>query len=93
VTGQQIFRHSVDFAGVPTADCDLHTTGGNVKAKLPASAAVTIDADTTGGSVATQLPVQIEGKHHENRLHGTINGGGPTLKLHTMGGDIDIIKR
>ncbi len=84
---------SADFATAPKADCDLHTNGGTVTAKLPESAAVTLDAQTMGGSVSSELPVQTEGKHSGSSLHGKINGGGPLLKLQTMGGDIRVTKR
>jgi tRNA A-37 threonylcarbamoyl transferase component Bud32 len=84
---------SADFATAPGSDSELRTMGGNVTATLPSSAAFTIDAETMGGSANTELPVQIEGKHHHSHLHGTVNGGGPTLKLHTMGGSIDVNKR
>lgn len=82
-----------DFAVPPNSDSDLRTMGGNVTARLPASAAFTVDAETLGGSIKTELPVQIEGKHHASHLQGTVNGGGPILRLHTMGGNIDITKR
>jgi tRNA A-37 threonylcarbamoyl transferase component Bud32/DUF4097 and DUF4098 domain-containing protein YvlB len=84
---------SADFATAPGSDSELKTMGGNVTARLPASAAFTIEADTMGGSVDTDLPVQREGKHQDSHLRGTVNGGGPTLRLHTMGGNIDIAKR
>jgi DUF4097 and DUF4098 domain-containing protein YvlB len=84
---------SADFLVAPHSDCELRTMGGNVTARLPASAAFTVEADTMGGSVNTELPVQIEGKHKDSHLHGTVNGGGPVLKLHTMGGNIEITGR
>jgi tRNA A-37 threonylcarbamoyl transferase component Bud32 len=84
---------SADFAAAPKADCDLHTSGGTVTVKLPELAAITLDAQTLGGSVNSQLPVQTEGKHQGSSLHGKINGGGPLLKLQTMGGDINVTKR
>jgi serine/threonine protein kinase/DUF4097 and DUF4098 domain-containing protein YvlB len=84
---------SSDFATAPKSDCELHTMGGNVTANLPPSSVVTINAHTTGGSVTTDLPVQNGGKSHENSLMGTLNGGGPLLKLSTLGGNIDVLKR
>jgi DUF4097 and DUF4098 domain-containing protein YvlB/predicted Ser/Thr protein kinase len=84
---------SADFAVAPKSDCQLHTSGGNVTAKIPNTAAVTLDAHTEGGSVRTDLPVQVEGKVQGSMLRGTINGGGPLLKLETAGGDIEILKR
>ena len=82
---------TASFASVPTADCELNTSGGSVRARLPSSAHITLDAETAGGSVSSELPVQ--GTHHDSRLSGTVNGGGPTIKLRTSGGDIRIAQQ
>lgn len=84
---------SANFAVAPKSDCDLHTSGGNVTARIPASSALNVDAHTWGGSVRTDLPVQVEGQVHDSSLHGTLNGGGPQLKLETMGGNVEVLKR
>ncbi|HEU5396064.1 MAG TPA: protein kinase [Verrucomicrobiae bacterium] len=81
---------SVDFAVAPSADCELHTSGGNVTATIPETAAITVDAHTAGGEVRTDLPVQVEGKFRGSTLQGTMHGGGPVLKLQTMGGNINL---
>jgi DUF4097 and DUF4098 domain-containing protein YvlB len=84
---------SADFAAAPTSYCDLRTAGGGVVAKLPGSAKLTLDAETMGGEVTSDLKVQTAGKHQGGHLQGTINGGGPVLKLRTMGGDIKVVER
>ena len=84
---------SAEFAAAPKADCELRTEGGSVTARLPHGAAVTLDAHTEGGSVRTDLPVQVEGQFHNSTLKGTINGGGPLLKLETEGGNIEVLKQ
>jgi DUF4097 and DUF4098 domain-containing protein YvlB len=84
---------SAEFAAAPNADCELTTSGGNIHARLPIGAAITLDAHTLGGSVRTDLPIQIEGHHHDSSLKGTLNGGGPVLKLETAGGSIEVLKR
>jgi DUF4097 and DUF4098 domain-containing protein YvlB len=83
---------SADFAAAPKSDCELHTMGGSVTARIPANAALTLDAHTMGGSVSSDLAVQVQGKVHAGSLKGTINGGGPLLKLETMGGGIEVLK-
>jgi serine/threonine protein kinase len=84
---------TADFAAAPKADCVLSTLGGSVTARLPATAAVTLDARTVGGGAKSDLPVQVEGATDGSTLRGTINGGGPSLKLETMGGSIRVLKR
>ena len=84
---------TADFAAAPKADCVLSTLGGSVTARLPATAAVTLDAHTVGGGAKSDLPVQTEGATDGSTLRGKINGGGPSLKLETMGGSIHVLKR
>jgi hypothetical protein len=81
---------SADFAAAPKEDCDLHTMGGNVTAQIPDSAAVNLDAHTMGGSVSSDLPITTNGSHPNNSLQGRINGGGPVLKLETVGGNVEL---
>jgi len=84
---------SADFATAPTADCELHTMGGNVTVRLPDTAAVTLDGHTMGGAVKTDFPIQTKEGFGNDSLDGPVNGGGPTLKMDTTGGNIEIWKR
>jgi hypothetical protein len=84
---------SADFAASPTGDSLLKSNGGGVTVRLPETAAVTLDAHTDGGMVKSDLPVLTEGANGRDALRGTINGGGPSLKLETMGGNIQVGKR
>jgi hypothetical protein len=84
---------SADFASAPKADCELHTMSGSVTARIPVTCAITVDAHTMNGGVKTDLPVQVEGRVHAGTLRGMINGGGPLLKLGTMSGGIELLRR
>jgi TM2 domain-containing membrane protein YozV/predicted Ser/Thr protein kinase len=84
---------SADFATAPAADCELTTSGGNVIAHLPANAAVTVDAHTEGGSASSDFPISSSHGFVNQTLKGPINGGGPRLKMETMGGMIEVLKR
>jgi hypothetical protein len=84
---------SANFDAAPKADCELHTMGGSVTVRLPSTAAVTLDAHTLGGTVTSDLPVQAEGQVNGGTLKGKINGGGPLLKLETMGGSIHVLQQ
>jgi DUF4097 and DUF4098 domain-containing protein YvlB len=79
----------------PSGDCRLETSGGSIKVSLSDKVAVDVDAKTSGGGVRTELPVAavVHGEHKPNVLQGKINGGGPTLSLHTSGGGILLSKR
>ena len=77
----------------PDGDCSLETTGGSVAAYLVEDIAVDVDAQTTGGHVSTDVPIIVQGKIRGNRVQGTINDGGPLLKLRTFGGSVHLRKK
>lgn len=83
---------SADFAAAPSADCGLHTSGGNVTVRLPENAAVTFDARTDGGEIRTDFPVTVQHEFASDRLSEALNGGGPLVKMQTEGGNIEIEK-
>jgi hypothetical protein len=70
----------------------LGTTNGGIKVALPRTLAATVDASTTNGRINTELPVTTTSVHR-SALRGTLNGGGPELKLSTTNGGIDIVAR
>lgn len=73
---------------------DLETMGGSINASLVPDIAATVEAKVLGGSVTTEFPVTVEasGTVKPDQLQGTINGGGPLLKLRAMGGNIILRK-
>ena len=76
----------------PEGDCLLETAGGNVTAYLVEDIALDVDAQSAGGRVATDVPVTtvVQGKINKGKLQGTLNGGGPLLKLRTVGGSVHL---
>lgn len=78
----------------PQGECSFRTSAGSVTITLIPDIAVDVDAETSAGSVSTDFVVTsfIQGKVPRNRLKGSINGGGPLLKLHTSAGSIRLQK-
>jgi DUF4097 and DUF4098 domain-containing protein YvlB len=73
----------------PTRDCSLSTSGGTVTLYLDPALALDIDAHASAGKVRSDIPVG--GKTEDRRrLRGSINGGGPTVRLHSSGGGVRI---
>jgi len=76
----------------------LQTSGlGKIDVTLSPKAAVNIDAETQG-SISSDIDFQdidfqVKGPLTEHRLKGTINGGGPLLKLRTSLGEIRLKKK
>jgi len=75
-----------------TGDVSLATSGGGVTVKVPADAAFNLDAETSGGGVSCDLPVTAKGAFEHDRIKGTVNGGGPVLRLRSSGGGIHVQK-
>lgn len=83
------------FVGGLRGDSQLSTSGGKVRVGMPTTTGFRLDASTSGGEVKAEgLIITIEkGGVGKSRLSGTVNGGGPALKLHSSGGDIVIERR
>ena len=79
-------------AGPLKDDCVLSTSGGSVHVVVDKAAAFRLDASTSGGSVdATGLTITLEKSSRDrSRLAGSVNGGGPLLKLRSSGGSIEV---
>ena len=77
----------------PQHELTLQTSGGGgIVATLISQIALNIDAQTSRGNVSSDLPIQVS-ELSKNNLKGTINGGGPLLKLRASSGDIRLEKR
>jgi hypothetical protein len=68
----------------------LQTGSGDVRVTLPRDAKFNINARSSSGSVHTDLPITINGSMERHTIRGTVNGGGPTLEIHTGSGNIEI---
>ena len=71
----------------------LRTSGpGKIEVVLSSSTAVNIDAETSG-PISSDIPIQVHGLLTEDKLQGTLNGGGPLLKLRASLGEIRLKKK
>lgn len=73
-------------------DTVLSTSGGDVRVKVVKGAGFELDASTSGGDVRAEgVTITIaKGGVGRSRLAGSVNGGGPRLKLRSSGGDISV---
>ncbi len=67
----------------------FETTNGGIELIVPEKLAANVDAETTNGSISSELPVASR-TMGRNTLRGSINGGGPDLRLRTTNGGIRI---
>ena len=80
--------------GTQTGTWDMRTGSGNVHIRLPQNAAFDADISTSSGTVDVGQPIEMTvqgrvGDSHKS-IHGKVHGGGPTLRVHTGSGDIQI---
>ncbi|MBL9139211.1 MAG: DUF4097 family beta strand repeat protein [Verrucomicrobiales bacterium] len=81
-----------EFSQPLKGDVVLKTSAGGITVALPGSAAVNLDASTSAGSVRSDFAVDGGSNDGKDRssLKGSINGGGPALRLRTSAGSIKI---
>ena len=65
------------------------TSGGSIRLRLPKDVAGKLEAESSGGSIDSDFPVATT-HWEQNRLNGLINGGGPSIRVHTTGGGITL---
>jgi len=70
-------------------DVTLQTSAGSIDVALSEKAAVSVDAKTGMGSIRTEIPM-LATKSSDDRLEGTLNGGGKSLVLHASVGSITL---
>lgn len=78
---------SVEVAEV-AGPVDVETRRGGIAVDVPAELGAELDALTDGGRVMVEHAVRTRGTLDPGQLRGTINGGGPVLRLRASGGSI-----
>jgi hypothetical protein len=79
----------IEAQGQPTADWKLSTGSGSVRLVV-GNAHFTLDADTGSGSINVSQPITMQGSLNRHHVSGVVNGGGPTIRVGTGSGDIQI---
>ena len=70
---------------------DSHLTAGNgrVTVRLPRDLRATVDVNSGHGGISNSLPMSSESSERQH-LHGSLNGGGPTLRVRTGNGGVSL---
>jgi hypothetical protein len=80
----------IEAAGQPTADWKLTTGSGSVRLAV-GNAHFNLDADTGSGTINLSQPITMQGSlNRGHHVSGVVNGGGPTIRIGTGSGDIQI---
>jgi hypothetical protein len=79
----------IEAAGQPTSDWRLSTGSGSVRL-IVGNAHFNFDAETGSGSINVSQPITMQGSLNRHHVSGVVNGGGPTIKVGTGSGDIQV---
>jgi DUF4097 and DUF4098 domain-containing protein YvlB len=63
---------------------------GNVELSLPEGFAADLEVQTGDGRITSDLPITVSGALDHSSLRGKLNGGGPTLSVHTGDGSVHL---
>jgi hypothetical protein len=84
-------RVAIDSLAAP-GDIDLETVNGSVTAQLPPALQANVSLETAHGHVTSDYVVAGVDTTVHNEMHGTIGGGGRTVKLETVNGSVRLLK-
>ena len=79
----------VSIAGQPLDNWKIEAGSGSIDLNL-GGAKFTLDAETGSGSIHTDQPISMQGSLERHHITGSVNGGGPTVKVETGSGSIRI---
>jgi hypothetical protein len=69
-------------------DAEFDTVNGRITVDLPRDASFEVHASTVNGSMSTDFPLTVRGKWGPKQMSGTVGGGGRSLSLSTVNGDM-----
>ena len=75
-----------------TGSMRFSTVNGRVDVSIPDGVGLNVSASTTNGDISTDFPLTVRGRFGPRQLSGTIGGGGRSLSLQTVNGDIELRK-
>lgn len=79
----------ISIAGQPLQDWKIEAGSGSIDLNL-GGAKFTLDAETGSGSIHTDQPISMQGSLERHHVIGSVNGGGPTVKVETGSGSVRI---
>lgn len=80
----------IQVEGTPTANWRLNTGSGDVKLQFPGGKGFDLDAQTASGGINVSQPITMQGSLSKHHVQGVVQGGGPTIRIETGSGDIEI---
>lgn len=78
----------VSITEQPDNDSQLSTGAGNVTVYLGTGIGVDVNAECAMGTASTDYPLTVEGKWMKKSFAGSVNGGGPNLRMRAGVGNV-----
>lgn len=79
----------IKVTGTPSGPWRIETGSGGAEI-WTGNAAFTLDASCGSGGIRSDRPLTTQGSQSQHHLSGTVNGGGPTVHIHTGSGSVRI---
>ncbi len=79
----------IEAEGQPTSDWKVSTGSGSVRLSV-GNAHFNLDADTGSGNISVAQPMTMQGSLNRHHVSAVVGGGGPTIRVGTGSGDIQI---
>ena len=73
-------------------DMEFSSGNGRVTVRLPADFEGRLDLGTGRGDAYSDFPITVQGRLQRTRLQGTVGSGGPTVRLRSGNGDVEVRK-
>lgn len=71
-------------------DMEFVSGSGTIRVTLPAAFNGTFEGTTGNGELRSDFPIQMTGRLDPQHVRGTIGSGGPTIRLHTGNGRLEL---
>ena len=75
--------------GSPVSEWKLGTGSGSVDLTV-GNTGLTLDASTGSGKISTDHEMTVQGSFDRHHMTGKLNGGGPTVRVETGSGNIEV---
>lgn len=76
----------------PVGNVTVENRNGSVNVTAPSDAGFVVQAETTNGEVANEFSLPSGGGENHPSMSGTVNKGGPLVRVNTSQGDISLKK-
>jgi hypothetical protein len=80
---------NIKVNGSPAADWKVGTGSGSVDLSV-GNTGMTLDASTGSGKISTDHEMTVQGSFDKHHITGKLNGGGPTVRVETGSGNIEV---